>query len=230
MSETRRKFEPKTVVSDRKRTDKDYGTNRRLYEIVGEAKPAGADEPYVLFSPLFGKNLGKTLAEPASAFYAEIPKGKRKKNGVNLKYRYEAYREIEIGNLFFGHSRGTWPVERGVLQDEFGKFLEELNCDEYGRYDGGIEGLEANERGGCRNETFEINPYYWGEDDEEAERPNFAYAPEKLELRWYKYPMRDSYCNEEMNLDRMRGIIEKCLASVGKRPKTNGKSKGRDDS
>lgn len=212
--EYERRFEPGTVVQDWRRGFGKYGSEENLYRIAGETE--GKDGTVVRFIPLFGEAKGQVLEEPRGLFYSEYSPETCPDAKGNPKYRYEIFREIEIGNLLFGHSRGAYPLQRGALQDAFAQFLLMLNSDGYGYYEGGIPNLKANGRGGAENETFLVNPYYWGEDDDEAEKPNFVFKPDGLEIRWYKYPMRDAYSNEEISLERMKDVIDACLESVKK--------------
>lgn len=43
---------------------------------------------------------------------------------------------------------------------------------------------------------------------------NFIYKPLNYEIRWYKYPLRDSYQNQELTLEQFKEIIDICIASV----------------
>ena len=88
----------------------------------------------------------------------------------------------------------------------FGKFLEKINCDEYGCFQGN-DGI-------FENEVFAIRPYYWGNDEEEMAKPNFVYKPDNLEIRWYKYPLRDSYSNQELTVDDFKVILNNCEKSI----------------
>lgn len=45
-------------------------------------------------------------------------------------------------------------------------------------------------------------------------RPNFHYKPTSFQIQWYKYPFRDSYMNEALELDDFRKIIKECIASL----------------
>ena len=45
-------------------------------------------------------------------------------------------------------------------------------------------------------------------------QPNFWYKPTDFRIDWYKYPMRDSYMNQEMDISGFTQIIEECIASV----------------
>lgn len=48
-------------------------------------------------------------------------------------------------------------------------------------------------------------------------RPNFCYKPQDFQLMWYKYPLRDSYMNQEITLVDFHVIIDACIASLGRR-------------
>ncbi len=113
---------------------------------------------------------------------------------------------MELGNLIFGHSRGEYQVDRETYQDMFGEFLEKINCDGYGCFQGNDGTFE--------NEVFAIRPYYWGDDEEEMAKPNFLYKPDNLEIRWYKYPFRDSYSNKELTVDYLKEILNNCEKSI----------------
>lgn len=108
-------------------------------------------------------------------------------------------------------------------EDMFCAFLDELGCDTCGYPktdknsksilpDGCVENLVGNSYG-FGNDVFEIRPYYWGEGDE-ADLPNFVYKPTKLEIRWYKYPMRDAYSSQYITPNNLELICKKCLESV----------------
>ena len=126
----------------------------------------------------------------------------------------EAVAEIEkipeLGNLLFGNSFGEYRVDRG-LQDIFQLFLTSANFDGYGRF-GNM--TKANARGGFSNKVFEINPYYWGDDEEEAIKANFIYYPDNLEIRWYKYPLRDSYSSKRVSEEYLREVLSACYKSM----------------
>ena len=128
----------------------------------------------------------------------------------------------ELGNMLFGNYRGGYPVEpRTDMEFEFGKLLSMLECDGYG-----IPKYSEKEKKyiyppntheittGFGNETFEIHPYYWGNDEKLFDIPNFIYYPLNLELRWYKYPLRDSWSNIELTPEVMKNICEKCIESI----------------
>lgn len=116
---------------------------------------------------------------------------------------------MEIGNLIFGHSRGTYEVPRGHWQDRFCKFLDNIGCDYYGIADD-QDNPHVNARGGITTKLFCVNPYYWGDDEREIERPNFIYHPTGYSLMWYKYPLRDSYANHELTYEDFDSMLTDC--------------------
>ena len=140
---------------------------------------------------------------------------------------------MELGNMIFGHSRGKYPLDREKIESKAGHLFKHLlivtNCDSYGIYLGKDVNHET-KLGGYKCEKFEINPYYWGECDCGAGEdgphkpecslriPNFIYRfPDKktvLEIRWYKYPFRDSYANMELTADMFADIIRDCIKYV----------------
>lgn len=45
-------------------------------------------------------------------------------------------------------------------------------------------------------------------------RPNFFYKPTGLSVKWYKYPLRDSYASREVPPDEWRRVMLNCIASL----------------
>ena len=133
-------------------------------------------------------------------------------------------KDMELGNILFGHSRGQYHiVPREDYQEIFFAFMDANGFDSYGfykqaeKYTGGKIPPWSAQHDQFENDTFVIRPYYWGEDEEKAELPNFVYKPTRLEIRWYKYPMRDAYCNQDISIDEFRKIVEKCSESMKQR-------------
>lgn len=129
----------------------------------------------------------------------------------------ENYHEMELGNFLFGNSRGDFPIpDRTSWQDAFVElFIESDLFDGYGYYKNNKNDPEhTTNRGGYENDIFIINPYYWGDDEIIAELPNFVYKPTGFEIQWYKYPMRDSYMNQNISLDAAIKIWKECIESM----------------
>lgn len=113
--------------------------------------------------------------------------------------------DMELGNLIFGNSRGEFKVPRDEYQDLFQEFLERNGFDGYGHY----KNKEYFE-----NKTFIIRPYYWGEDEAITQLPNFVYKPMNFEIKWYKYPMRDAYSNQDINIETFKSMLNDCEDSM----------------
>lgn len=129
----------------------------------------------------------------------------------------EEWQRMEIGNLLFGHSRGACPVKRARFEEPFVKFLETAGFDSYGGPADGKMAERFTDEGGdwfFENRVFVMRPYYWGDDDEVAAKPNFLYKPMELEIRWYKYPLRDAYSDREMDAEAFATMLENCLKSI----------------
>lgn len=121
--------------------------------------------------------------------------------------------KMELGNLLFGHSRGSFEVDRD-LQDSFEwhQLISLSDSDFYGHTSNKIK---ENDVGGYENEVFAIRPYWWGDDDAlQAQMPNFLYKPTGFEIRWYKYPFRDSYMNKNLSVKNIKDIFIHCADSI----------------
>lgn len=124
---------------------------------------------------------------------------------------------MELGNMIWGNSRGEFPVSRGKWQTAFIKFLENIGLDSYGYvplWSSDELKKYQTSNGGFENNIFIINPYYWGEDENEAIKPNFIFKSTGYELKWYKYPLRDAYANAEVDFDTFVNMLNTCLNSV----------------
>ena len=45
-------------------------------------------------------------------------------------------------------------------------------------------------------------------------KPNFLHKPTEFEIQWYKYPLRDSYMNQNITLLEFKNIITQCISSL----------------
>lgn len=64
------------------------------------------------------------------------------------------------------------------------------------------------------NGTFIVRPYYWGDSESIAQLPNFVHIPSGLEISWYKYPLRNSYCNKDISFKNVEEILADCAESL----------------
>jgi len=94
---------------------------------------------------------------------------------------------LEIGQALFGNPAGEYGFPEYAfallnhLFTEISRVYGNLNQKDW-RYlsDPGFPGIE-------------VRPYYWGEDPEDAAKPNFSFGG--VEIRWYKHPGRSMSCN-----------------------------------
>lgn len=149
----------------------------------------------------------------------------------------------ELGNLLWGHSYGEFHIDdRSKFQEKFWELLE-LGFDSYGYIDNDkLEKYAQIKESNLTNQdiypedskpvkenpdyrphlhyfdngVFMINPYYWGDAEDLMDFPNFIYYPENIEIRWYKYAFRDSYCNKNITHEEFCEIVDKCKESLMK--------------
>lgn len=129
-----------------------------------------------------------------------------------IRKKKQSQCSLELGNLFFGNSRGIFSVPR-EWQVKMLKCMEEMKFDSEGFYEGILKD-NLTPRGGFENDVFVLNPYYWGEDESIAAEPNFIYKPTQYKLDWYKYPLRDSYANQDISFSKFAEILNKCRKSI----------------
>ena len=123
---------------------------------------------------------------------------------------------MELGNLAFGHSRGQYAIERHLYEDDFHDFLERIRFDGYGRPETDELAKELGFDEEFENDVFVIRPYYWGDDEETADLPNFVHKPSGTEIRWYKYALRDAYCSRDLTVAQFKAMLDECARSMGK--------------
>lgn len=119
---------------------------------------------------------------------------------------------MELGNLIFGHSRGEHPIPRHEgFETEIARLLEGTFPDEdpwtrsYGVH--------------FKNDVWECHPYCWCEREEcpqcgTGEQANFKHFASGLEIRWYKYPLRDAYSNQKLTVPNLAKVVDDCLRSL----------------
>ena len=116
---------------------------------------------------------------------------------------------MELGNAIFGNSRGEFEVPRKEFEDIFIPFMEEIGVGLRG-YDKDPDATYAT----FDNEVFTIRPYYWGDEEEIMSLPNFVYKPTNFQIQWYKYPLRDSYMNQNISIEEFKEVIDICRKSI----------------
>ena len=108
---------------------------------------------------------------------------------------------MELGNICFGHSRGEFPIPRQEGWEEpFFELLDKMSGDD----DGYAVHFD--------NATFYMHPYCWCDKEDcpqcgTGEQYNFYMKGPDVGVRWYKYPLRDSYCNKDISLSDWERLI-----------------------
>lgn len=121
---------------------------------------------------------------------------------------------MELGNLIFGHSRGQYAIDRALYEGVFYEFLNKIHFDGYGRPETEKLAKELGYDEKYENDVFVIRPYYWGDDEDEAMKPNFVYKPDNVEISWYKYPLRDAYCSNDLTVEQFKAMLDRCAESM----------------
>lgn len=62
-----------------------------------------------------------------------------------------------------------------------------------------------------KNDVFEVNAYYWGDDEKEMKKPNFKYK--NIEISWYKYLGRGMDI-PEMTYEELDEMLNDCIKSL----------------
>ena len=120
------------------------------------------------------------------------------------------FADMELGNMVFGNSRGKYAVQpRMDYQNAFWDFLSANEWDGHA-----VRTDDSEDPYSFENDVFVIRAYYRGEDEAEAELPNFVFKPLGLEICWYKYPMRDAYSNQDVGLEDFKAILRVCELSM----------------
>jgi hypothetical protein len=114
--------------------------------------------------------------------------------------------EPEIGQACFGNAYGEF--DAGDLGDacvtlilyEIERVFWNTRQKQWDRFDDpGIEGIE-------------YHSYYWGDDEEEAAKPNLAGFG--LEVRWYKHPGRGMTTNIEIEANGWSDWLDAMLTAI----------------
>jgi len=101
---------------------------------------------------------------------------------------------MELGHMIFGNISNECNIsmDRTMYEDIWYDTLEI-----------GYESVD--------NDVFIIRPYCWDETHEDYDKPNFVHKPSGFKMSWYKYPLRDSYCNMNITPDEFREIMIECM-------------------
>ena len=118
-------------------------------------------------------------------------------------------KEPELGQIAFGNPTGDFGTEEwqdallDYLLEEIDRIYWNKNQRKWNRQDPEFKGVI-------------FNPYYWGEDEKEASKPNFKIKGMSLEIRWYKYPGRGQSVNAEFSKEEWLEWFNKALEVIRK--------------
>lgn len=74
------------------------------------------------------------------------------------------------------------------------------------------------------NDTFSMRAYYWGDDEAEADVPNFKCGD--IEIEWYKHVRRGALINRTITPDEAVAMFDRCMASLAEMDRTFWDSEG----
>ncbi len=152
---------------------------------------------------------------------------------------------MELGNMLFGTSRGEFSVNRerfeaafqplfNIFEEKFPKMHHNLSIYPFydnhifivRPYDWGAEcdcGYDELEEAWVKEHPSEEDELWieWcKENDHKPDcrllRPNFYYYPTGFSLMWYKWPFRDSYCNQKLTNKKLAEMVNNCVESMKK--------------
>lgn len=119
--------------------------------------------------------------------------------------------EPELGQAMFGNSTSEHGcpefVEAGLRH-----LASEIERVEWNRTGQSYEAPTGNNGGKYDTDVFRMRAYYWGDDEELVNAPNFVC--DGLEVRWYKYLGRGMSMNRRIDANEFYQLIDRCLKSV----------------
>jgi hypothetical protein len=124
----------------------------------------------------------------------------------NCGEEVDKYYEPELGQAFWGNS--VCELDFDEQQDSY---IVEYMLRVISYYATG----DASYSGDFENDVFEMRSYYWGDDEEKEELPNFRHIKSGLEIRWYKYIGRGMSVNAPVCPKCFIDIFAECLNSLG---------------
>ena len=117
-------------------------------------------------------------------------------------------KELELGQMIFGNPAGGFGTDEYTdalvkyLLSEIGRIYWNKNQDEWDYHDDpGLKGVE-------------FRPYYWGDDNKEAEKPNLKFSHSPQEIRRYKHPGRGQSSSLKMDEKQWREWFEGALKVI----------------
>jgi len=112
----------------------------------------------------------------------------------------------ELGQMCFGNPTGSCAVP------EFVEALLSHVFGEIGRVYGNVHQQSWRYLSDPGMPGIEVRPYYWGDDPEDAAKPNFAFSG--VEIRWYKHPGRSMSCTRTLTEAEWVSWFDDCLKAI----------------
>lgn len=118
--------------------------------------------------------------------------------------------EPELGQMIFGQPHKEHEASNLVdaalcrIRDELRRVMWNIHQREY-------DSPFANSGNGFKCETFEVQAYSWGDD----EQP-FNFKWRGVEISWYKYLGRGMSANQELPAALVSDMLDDCLAAVAR--------------
>lgn len=116
---------------------------------------------------------------------------------------------MEIGQMIFGNPVGAYETDDVVdallhfIMDEFRRVYQNVNQKDWYNDPTLVTATFP---------ELEVRPYYWGDDETEAAKPNLAYG--EVEVRWYKHFGRSMTVNVDWNILEWVDWFEEVLAYI----------------
>ena len=120
---------------------------------------------------------------------------------------------MELDNLLFGNSRGDYKVDSS-LEGMFVDALKQAGFDKFGfcrTWKSDTPAPTPYDECATATHHFVIQPYVWDNLENAAICPNFFDRVTGLKLRWYQYPLRDSYANYDLTVEMLAPILQRLV-------------------
>lgn len=113
---------------------------------------------------------------------------------------------LELGQALFGNPAGEYAFP------EFAEALLFHLFGEISRVYGNVHQAEWRFLSDPGFPGIQVRPYYWGEEPDEAAKPNFAFGD--VEVRWYKHPGRGMSCSVLKTPEQWVAWFNDCLKAI----------------
>ena len=106
--------------------------------------------------------------------------------------------------------------EAYVVQAILDKIRSEMDRLYWNKYQAEMNSPFDNTGEYYQNDTFTVRPYYWGDDKDLMNLPNFEYPG--IEVWWYKHSNRGVivYSEEPLTLDFLAKMLADCVEALRK--------------